>query len=49
MQGQRLTCRKVPVNPLLSFELPPAMSDVQRLLLLVVATLPNGHRPISAI
>lgn len=31
-------------GPLLSFELPPAMSDVQRLPLLVVATLPNHCR-----
>ena len=37
------------IDPLLPFEPLEAMSVMQRLPLLVAATLPNGHRPIPAI
>lgn len=36
-------------DPLLSFEPPPAMSDVQRLLLLMEARRTTGHRLIAVI
>ena len=49
MQGQRLTCRKVPVDPLPPSELHRSLTAMQRLLSPMVSSRASGHNHIAVI